>query len=111
MNKKTIATVLVAGTLGLFCVAGCSQATTPTAQTINENVPSGAPPLMPANHSGRYDRMGNNSCWGCHGTNSEGKALLSAAQTPPATHFENGDTKARAFASGYTECNTCHVQS
>ena len=110
MNKKKITTVLFVGVLGLFCVAGCS-ASAPATQTVNENVPSGAPPLMPANHLGRYDRMGNNSCWGCHGTNSEGKPLLSAAQTPPTSHFENNDTKSRNFASGYTECNTCHVQS
>ncbi len=111
LRKKTILSALVVASISLFCVAGCSGNAQPAQLDINKDIPEGAPPLMPANHTGRYERMGNLSCLGCHGVSESGAPRLSAAKTPPKTHFENGDPASNTILAGYNECTTCHVQS
>ena len=96
-------------------VAGCSQGSnsgssnSSNSSSSTASTPNGAPPTMPVNHSGRYDKLGADGCWGCHGTNTEGKSLMKSATQLPTTHFENEDKKTGTYNSTYSQCNTCHV--
>ena len=74
-------------------------------------MPVGAPPLMPPEHEGRYELLGVNGCWGCHGTNSEGEPFLRAATPMPTDHYADGEATSGAFNTGHNQCITCHAQA
>ena len=85
-RKKTIAAAVLAGALGLAALGGCSEPMADTGATYNP----GEPPLMPASHEGRYERLGANGCYGCHGSS---------------------DAATRAIDGPRAECITCHPVS
>ena len=106
-RKKMIAAAVLAGTLGLAALGGCSEPMADTGATYNP----GEPPLMPASHEGRYERLGANGCYGCHGSSDTAEVLLSMATPLPADHYVGGDAATRAIDGPRAECITCHPVS
>ncbi|MCI9261962.1 nitrate reductase cytochrome c-type subunit [uncultured Adlercreutzia sp.] len=104
--KKTncVTAVAVACVLGLGALAGCSQ---PTAEAEVVYGP-GEPPLMTASHEGRFESLGANGCYGCHGSSDSAEVFLPQATPLPDDHYVNGDKQTREIDGPRTECLTCH---
>ena len=107
--KKTMITAALALTLalGAGALAGCS-AEKP-ASTVNADTPAGAAPVMPATHEGRYDELGANGCYGCHGANDQANPMLTGSTALPDDHYLNADPNAQELDPVRGQCNTCHV--
>lgn len=99
-KSKMICAAVLTGVLGCAALAGCAQETADTGATYNP----GEPPLMTASHEGRYESLGANGCFGCHG----GKTFLSAATPLPADHYVGGDVSTHEIDGPRAECITCH---
>lgn len=103
--KKKLAICLTAAALFASCVmAGCSNG------AVAETTPAGAPPLMPAGHDGRYENLGPEGCYGCHGANEKANPMLASASVMPADHYVNGDAASLQLDPTHVECQTCHAQ-
>lgn len=103
-KSKMICAAVLAGVLGCAVLAGCAQETADTGATYNP----GEPPLMTASHEGRYESLGANGCFGCHGGNDEVETFLSAATPLPADHYVDGDVSTHEIDGPRAECITCH---
>ncbi len=109
MRKSLIAASLAfAMVAGLGAAAGCSAE--PAELELNANVPEGAAPLMPATHEGRFDSLGANGCYGCHGANDQANPMLNGSTALPEDHYLNGDAGTRQLEPTREQCITCHVQ-
>ena len=106
-RKKTIAAAVLAGALGLAALGGCSEPMADTGATYNP----GEPPLMPASHEGRYERLGANGCYGCHGSSDTAEVLLRWAPPRPPPPFGGAHAATRAIDGPRAECITCHPVS
>lgn len=103
--KKKLAICLAAVALSASCVmVGCASG--PSADTT----PVGAPPLMPAGHDGRYENLGPEGCYGCHGANETANPMLASADRMPKDHYVDADYASLQFDPGHAECQTCHAQ-
>lgn len=103
-------TACVALSVGLFALAGCAaqeEATT----TASSSTPEGAAPVLPASHEGRYERLGAEGCFGCHGSGEEADPFLKQAGQMPDNHYANEDRTAHEIDGTHRLCNSCHVQS
>lgn len=102
--KKKLAICLAAVALSASCaLVGCSGG--PVSST-----PAGAPPLMPAGHDGRYENLGPEGCYGCHGANEKANPMLASADRMPKDHYVGADTASLELDPGHAECQTCHAQ-
>ena len=106
-RKKTIAAAVLAGALGLAALGGCSEPMADTGATYNP----GEPPLMPASHEGRYERLGANGCYGCLGSRYPAGGLVPWPPPRPPPHLGGGDAATRAIDGPRAECITCHPVS
>lgn len=108
--KKTILSAALAASLvaGSLFAVGC------TAQSAqNEGgttTPAGAPPVMPANHDGRFESRGAAGCYGCHGAGEAANPMLKNAVALPENHYLNGDVGSKEMDPTHEQCLTCHVQ-
>lgn len=110
MKKQAITAALVLSmALGMGAIAGCSEQA--PKEDVNANVPAGAPPLMPANHEGRFDSLGANGCYGCHGANEQANPMLTKSTALPDDHYAGGDVGSYEMDPTHEQCNTCHAQS
>lgn len=105
-KSKMICAVVLTGVLGAAALAGCSSPAEGGA-TYNP----GEPPLMPAMHEGRFEKLGANGCYGCHGSSDEAEVFLAAATPLPADHYAGGDVTSRQIDGPRAECITCHPVS
>lgn len=103
-TKKMLIAAVLAGALGSAALAGCAQPTAETGAAYNP----GEPPLMPALHEGRYERLGAQGCFGCHGGSDEVETFLAAATPLPADHYVGGDASTHEIDGPRAECITCH---
>lgn len=109
MKKRVITGALVLFmTLTVGTIVGCESAT--PKEDINANIPAGAPPLMPASHEGRFDNLGANGCYGCHGANDKANPMLNGAKIMPEDHYTDGTYNSQELDAARDLCNTCHVQ-
>ncbi len=110
MKKQLVTGALVlAMALGAGALAGCAESSAPK-DDLNANVPAGAPKLMSSSHEGRFDRLGANGCYGCHGANDKANPMLKDATAMPENHYLNGSYDTKQLDPGREQCNTCHVQ-
>ena len=107
--RKTTAIALGAATVALCAscalMAGCGGA-----QATSDSTPAGAPPLMPAGHVGRYENLGPEGCYGCHGANEKANPMLASASALPADHYAGADVASLEIDPAHAECQTCHAQ-
>lgn len=109
MKRSLIATALVVAMVGgAGAAAGCSGE--PAKTSVNADVPVGAAPLMPPTHEGRYESLGANGCYGCHGANDLANPMLTGTSALPENHYANGDPNSHELDPVRTQCITCHVQ-
>lgn len=109
MKKSLITAALVmAMAAGLGAAAGCSSE--PAKTGVNANIPEGAAPLMPATHDGRFDSLGANGCYGCHGANDQANPMLNGSVALPEDHYAGGDPSSQELEPTREQCITCHVQ-
>ena len=108
LRAKIAAGVLVLA-LGAGAVAGC--AAQETKADVNADIPEGAAPTMPVSHEGRYDRLGANGCYGCHGANADANPMLKQATALPEDHYTTESPQSITdMSADHSQCNTCHVQ-
>ena len=106
-KKKTIAVAMLTGALVLAALGGCSEPMADAGATYSP----GEPPLMTASHEGRYERLGANGCYGCHGSSDAAEVFLAEAPALPADHYVGGDAATRTIDGPRAECITCHPVS
>lgn len=108
--KKHVVTAALAlvMALGLGAVAGCSEQ---REESVNANVPAGAPPLMTKGHEGRFESLGAAGCYGCHGANDQANPMLNGATALPDDHYAGGDVGSREMDPTHEQCITCHGQA
>ena len=108
--KKTLvaAALVVAMAAGLGAAAGCSAE--PAKKGVNADIPAGAAPLMPTTHEGRYESLGANGCYGCHGANDSANPMLNGSTALPDDHYVGSDPSAQELDPARRQCITCHVQ-
>lgn len=111
MKKKYLMTAAVTFALvaSLGTIAGCASA--PAKENVNANIPAGAPPLMPVNHADRFDDLGANGCYGCHGANDQANPMVKDAVAMPEDHYAGGSSTSKQFDPTHGECITCHAQA
>lgn len=90
----------------LLAAVGCGCAS--TGAGISADTPQGAPPLMPAGHEGRFQDLGANGCYGCHGANDAANPMLASAPALPDDHYQQGMATTRAVDPVREQCITCH---
>lgn len=109
MKRFLIATALVVAMVaGAGAAAGCSGE--PAKKGVNADIPAGAAPLMPTTHEGRYESLGANGCYGCHGANDLANPMLTGSTALPENHYVDGDPSSHELEPARTQCITCHVQ-
>ena len=95
MKKRIVAAALaLAMALGAGAVVGCS----------------GQPPLMPPGHEGRFEQLGANGCYGCHGANDLANPMLTGSTALPEDHYEDGSSSTQELNPTHDQCITCHSQ-
>lgn len=109
--KKMIVTCLLAAVLTLSCLSAFGCAQTSQKVDVNADIPAGAAPLMPIGHEGRFESLGANGCYGCHGVNAAGEALMVTATQLPENHYQGGQVVAYCMDPVRMQCNTCHPQA
>ena len=106
--KKRIVAAALAMALGAGVVVGCSSQ--PQKEDVNADVPPGAPPLMPSGHEGRFEQLGANGCYGCHGANDLANPMLTGSTALPEDHYEDGSSSTQVLNPTHDQCITCHSQ-
>ena len=91
--KKSLITAALVMTMaaGLGAVAGCSSEPAAT-------------------HDGRFDSLGANGCYGCHGANDQANPMLNGSVALPEDHYADGGSNSKELEPTRTQCITCHVQ-
>ena len=106
--KKRVFAMLLAVMMIAGLAAGCGSA--PAKQDVNANVPEGAAPTMPSGHENRYEDLGANGCYGCHGANQDANPMLASATALPADHYAvEVPTSIKDLAADHSQCITCHI--
>lgn len=106
--KKTRTKMAAAAVAAMLVAAvGCGCGSTGSAGA-SADVPQGAPPLMPAGHDGRFQDLGANGCYGCHGANEAANPMLASAPALPDDHYQQGMPATRAVDPVREQCITCH---
>lgn len=107
MLKKTL---LIAASfalaLSVLLFAGCAGG---GSSSSSEGI-AGTPALMPAGHEGRYENLGAEGCYGCHGANQKANPMLASATAMPVDHYAGANLASFEMDPGHIECQTCHAQ-
>lgn len=106
MKKTLVIAVSFALALSVLLFAGCSGGSSKS----SENSFAGTPALMPAGHEGRYENLGAEGCYGCHGANQKANPMLASATAMPVDHYAGADLASFEMDPGHIECQTCHAQ-
>lgn len=114
MPKKKLLAALVtcalcAAFLGVGCSGESSESSASGESATLASTGTGTPAAMPADHEGRFQSLGANGCYGCHGSSESAEVMLADATALPADHYENGDVTTRQIDASRAECITCHV--
>ncbi len=106
---EALIVAIAASLLALCCMSafGCAKPTA-NVSTNDLDTPAGAAPLMPASHEGRYEGLGANGCYGCHGANETANPMLTTAVAFPVNHYQDGDVTTYTLDPVRTQCITCH---
>lgn len=106
MKKKSllIALVLLASVAAVLCF-GCSEEGG-SAESAGDL--AGAPAMQPANHDGRFESLGANGCFGCHGSGELANPNLTKATEMPAFHYVDGNADSKQYSPDYAQCISCH---
>ena len=111
MKRSVKITAAVAGLMISSCaLAGCYSTNTITSPSETYQTPEGAAPMLSVAHEGRYDRLGVEGCFGCHGSSSEADPFLAKAGKMPDNHYANANRESHKIDSAHYLCNSCHVQ-
>ncbi|MBR5260090.1 MAG: hypothetical protein IKV48_06435 [Eggerthellaceae bacterium] len=111
MVKKTaICAFTAALALSAALAVGCAPAASEEAVDEGAYVSDGLPGLMPEDHEGRFETMGAEMCFTCHGANESAYPILDTAQPLPADHFAGGQIESYELDNARAECITCHSQ-
>ena len=113
LKKTTICAFAAAFALSAALVAGCAPSADSGDDAAGDEsayVADGLPGLMPADHEGRFESMGADMCFTCHGANENAYPIAADAQPLPADHFEGGTIESYALDIARAECITCHAQ-
>lgn len=104
--KKTKLGIVVASALLMIAIGcGCSSTVSSGASS-----PAGTPPLMPVGHADRFQDLGANGCYGCHGSNENANPMLASAPALPDDHYQQGMPVTRSIDPVREQCITCHPQ-
>ena len=103
-----LTTVVLAVAVAGFAMAGCQAASNKV--DVNADTPEGAAKIMPVSHEGRYEEMGANGCYGCHGASTTANPMLTQAVSLPDDHYTTSSPTSMDDLDGtHNLCNTCHV--
>ena len=108
---KKLTTALCACALALTCAGLVGCAGQSAAGDVNAEVPEGAAPLMPVSHTGRYEALAAEGCYGCHGSSPTSEVLLATATPLPADHYMNAQATTYTVDALRAQCYTCHGQA
>jgi cytochrome c-type protein NapB len=64
---------------------------------------------MPKNHEGRFEVIGADGCYGCHGAGDNGKTKSETAPGLPAGHYQDHSRESQTIDSGHMTCTNCHA--
>lgn len=105
MNARLKVTVLIMmiAVIGLAGLFGCAKE-----GESSEAKSSSAPALQPANHMGRFESLGANGCYGCHGNGELANPNLTKATVMPQFHYVDGSYDSKQYDPGYAQCISCH---
>lgn len=111
MRRNIIVVGAVAG-LMLFAGAlgGCYSTNAITSPSETFDSPEGAAPMLSVAHEGRYESLGAQGCFGCHGSSSEADPFLKKAGKMPDNHYANGNRETHKIDAAHSLCGSCHVQ-
>ena len=113
LKKTSICALAAACALCASLAFGCAPATDSgdgAGDAAEGYVADGLPGLMPADHEGRFESMGAEMCFNCHGADESAYPIAPEAQPLPADHFEGGAVESYALDNARAECITCHSQ-
>lgn len=105
---KIIAITLLVFAL-LFGIVGC--ASDGGTSTASGSTYETEPPLQPADHGGRFESLGANGCYGCHGNGEMANPILESAKAMPENHYLDGSYDSMETDPDRAQCNTCHPNS
>lgn len=105
MRKTALTVLTLTLTLSLGALFGCSSGGEAASDTSAE----GTPTPVPASHQGRFEDLGADGCYGCHGANEQANPQLATATVMPEDHYLNSMYETRALDPVREQCNTCHV--
>lgn len=107
MKKTLLIAACFALALSVLLFAGCSDS---KSSNLSEGGFAGTPALMPAGHEGRYQNLGAEGCYGCHGANQKANPMLASATAMPVDHYAGANLASFEIDPGHVECQTCHAQ-
>ena len=108
MQKKIVMfAVGLVMALSLVALGGCNAE---TEQVERSAELSGVPAIVPASHGDRYEVLGSDGCYGCHGAGDLADPMLNGATPLPLSHYKDGTPDTREIDPVHNLCNTCHVQ-
>lgn len=111
MKTKIVITAAVAGVMLSACaLTGCYSTGAISSTTETFDTPEGAAPVLSVAHQGRYDRLGAEGCYGCHGASEDADPFLKQASAMPDNHYKNEDRQTYEIDASHMLCTSCHVQ-
>ncbi len=111
-TKRSIAIVAaVFGlTLSACALGGCYSTNAIKSPSETFDTPEGAAPMLSVAHEGRYESLGAEGCFGCHGSSSEADPFLAKAGQMPDNHYVREDRDSHKIDAAHSLCGSCHVQ-
>ena len=111
MKAKIAIVAACAGLILSVCaLSGCYSTGAISSTTEAFDTPDGAAPMLSVAHLGRYDRLGAEGCFGCHGSSEDADPFLNGASKMPDNHYKNEDRDTHEIDAAHTLCGSCHIQ-
>ena len=111
MKKNVLAITLVCVlVMALGLLVGCGPKTQAEVRAAEEVILDGSPANIPATHGDRFERLGSQGCYGCHGANETANPMLTGAVPMPIDHYTGADVTSFSIDPVHGQCITCHAQ-
>ena len=101
---------VVALAISACALTGCYSTGVISSPSEVFDTPEGAAPVLSIAHEGRYERLGPDGCFGCHGSSDEADSFLARAGQMPDSHYVNGNRTTYEIDASHILCGSCHVQ-